>query len=777
MMLLSTTNLHSTTTTTMMMATTRIMKSLVVIVATALILTTTTSLDNKGSRSSSSSGIFVAAEDGVFPCFICTDGGTPTDRDETLATFVGGAIPLSCGLASDIGLTFGYTLEQCATAQVLARNCRCGCPNDPSCAVPVAAPVTPAPTAFEGVYCLICPNGNRATGTNFLGTVQCQDADKMGRDRMFDESQCLAAQTRAAQDDDVCGCIPPSPAPTPAPVVPATPAPVPPTPAPTTALRFPCNICRDGGDLTNSGALLFGFGSMGMGVTCGVAQAIGGPFGPGFTIEQCGIAQALARDTCGCPNETTPSPAGSPSVPGATTSSAPSVGEPKVFCTACFSGEPTFETDAVGGVQCGELDARGRDKEFTSMECLEVQTAVAAAIGDPCMCGVPTAAPSPAPSITPTDFPTTSPSESPSEEPSEVPSLFPSETPSQVPSSSPSNVPSLSPSEVPSLSNEPSEVPSMTPSLSVVPSSTPSMQPSLSSVPSEVPSFEPSVSSQPSNLPSVTPTLSLNPSASPSLVPSVSMVPSFSTCNICGDAGSTIGFEEGFIFVPSSSPNFGGVNFGIRCGAAQTNGDNNEYSPGQCDDLVANNRNCQCTSESPSLAPSTSEAPTSTLEQCCKGTTGTPVTVNGPSFRNLTSSYIADPSNTLEFGSDIACWDVSGVTNMANAFNGQATFNGDISCWDVTGVTNFSSMFADATSFNQDISAWVPSSATDMANMFDGAVSFDVNGNADGFCGTWDDNVPSSPAPDFTLMFRNSACLDPLPPDNPPTSSRFCVTC
>ena len=562
-------------------------------------------------------------------------------------------------------------------------------------------------------------------------------------------------------------------APTPAPVVPATPAPVPPTTAPTTALRFPCNICRDGGDLTNPGALLFGFGSMGMGVTCGVAQAIGGPFGPGFTIEQCGIAQALARDTCGCPNESTPSPASSPSVPAPTTSSAPSVGEPKVFCTACFSGEPTFETDAVGGVQCGELDARGRNSEFTSMECLEVQTAVAAAIGDPCMCGVPTAAPSPAPSVSPTDFPSTMPSESPSTEPSQVPSLSPSEVPSQVPSSTPSNVPSLMPSEQPSLSIQPSQVPSMTPSLSVVPSVTPSIEPSVSSVPSEVPSSTPSLSSQPSNLPSVTPSLSLVPSALPSVVPSVSMEPSFSVCNICGDGGSTIGEPDGFIAVPSSSPNFGGTEFLIRCSAAQTNGDNNEYSPDQCDDLVANNQNCLCTSESPSMAPSVSEAPSSALQLCCGGTTGTPVTVGASAFQDLVSMYIADPSSTSAFGSNINCWDVSGVTNMASAFQGQTTFNEALDCWDVTSVQNFASMFAGASSFNQDISIWDPASATNMSSMFNGASSFNQD-----LC-PWDADVPGVPmAPDFTLMFQASGCPSQLSPDNPPSSSRFCAaTC
>lgn len=148
--------------------------------------------------------------DQLIPCGICTDGGFPTINDAVLASFIGGFLPVTCGQAQAIGLARGYTLQQCATAQALARN-TCGCPNEPTPS-PVSAPSTPAPTAAPPtVFCLICPNGNRVTGLGVLGSLQCQDVDKMGRERKLTSEQCLAAQTRTAQEDDPCDCLPPTP--------------------------------------------------------------------------------------------------------------------------------------------------------------------------------------------------------------------------------------------------------------------------------------------------------------------------------------------------------------------------------------------------------------------------------------------------------------------------------------------------------------------------------------------------------------------------------------
>jgi hypothetical protein len=171
-------------------------------------------------------------------------------------------------------------------------------------------------------------------------------------------------------------CTAPVPGPTP-----ITPAPTVATASPTaiTENLFPCNICREGGTLTRPNAIIFTFGITPFAITCGQAQAFGNL--PGLTLEQCGIAQALARDTCGCPFEPTPAPAAVvPATP------APTVAPPTVFCTVCFNGTPSFSNAAIGGMICGSLDVQARNSEFTSEECLVLQTAAAVAPGDPCQC-------------------------------------------------------------------------------------------------------------------------------------------------------------------------------------------------------------------------------------------------------------------------------------------------------------------------------------------------------------------------------------------------------
>jgi hypothetical protein len=139
----------------------------------------------------------------LFPCNICRDGGSLTEPGGTLVSFLG--FPVSCGLAQIVGITPGLTLQQCAIAQAAAVG-TCGCPNEPTDA-PVMSPVTHAPTAApETVFCLVCPMGQMTMGTGSLGGMQCQDVDMMGRNSELTESECLAAQIRAAQEDDPCGC-------------------------------------------------------------------------------------------------------------------------------------------------------------------------------------------------------------------------------------------------------------------------------------------------------------------------------------------------------------------------------------------------------------------------------------------------------------------------------------------------------------------------------------------------------------------------------------------
>jgi hypothetical protein len=150
------------------------------------------------------------------------------------------------------------------------------------------------------------------------------------------------------------------------------------TPPPQSAIddqRFACNICRDGGQLQRPNALLGTI--LGLPATCGQAQSLGVPGGIGYTVEQCAILQALAIGTCGCPFEPTPAPNATPQ---------PTAAPVTVFCTVCFNGMPASGSGSIGGALCQELDAMGRNDEFTSEECLIIQTAAAVAEDDNCEC-------------------------------------------------------------------------------------------------------------------------------------------------------------------------------------------------------------------------------------------------------------------------------------------------------------------------------------------------------------------------------------------------------
>ena len=77
----------------------------------------------------------------------------------------------------------------------------------------------------------------------------------------------------------------------------------------------------------------------------------------------------------------------------------------------------------------------------------------------------------------------------------------------------------------------------------------------------------------------------------------------------------------------------------------------------------------------------------------------------------------------------IGFWDVSGVTDMKEAFDssivsGADKFNGDISKWDVSRVTTMFAMFYRASSFNGDLAKWDVSGVADMQAMFSEASSF-----------------------------------------------------
>ena len=93
-------------------------------------------------------------------------------------------------------------------------------------------------------------------------------------------------------------------------------------------------------------------------------------------------------------------------------------------------------------------------------------------------------------------------------------------------------------------------------------------------------------------------------------------------------------------------------------------------------------------------------------------------------FTQAIDLWFADQASAAATYGHIRDWNVSGVTNMANAFQNRASFEEDIGAWDVSNVTNMGSMFKNATVFNQDIGEWNMSAVTNMNNMFQNAATF-----------------------------------------------------
>ena len=93
-------------------------------------------------------------------------------------------------------------------------------------------------------------------------------------------------------------------------------------------------------------------------------------------------------------------------------------------------------------------------------------------------------------------------------------------------------------------------------------------------------------------------------------------------------------------------------------------------------------------------------------------------------FFTAVALWFSDEGTATSTYGHISNWEVSAVTDMANAFSGQSSFNGDLSLWDVSSVTNMNSMFRGAESFNGDLSLWDVSSVTAMVDMFMDADAF-----------------------------------------------------
>ena len=123
----------------------------------------------------------------------------------------------------------------------------------------------------------------------------------------------------------------------------------------------------------------------------------------------------------------------------------------------------------------------------------------------------------------------------------------------------------------------------------------------------------------------------------------------------------------------------------------------------------------------------------------------------GPSFpltdANFTQAidlWFSDQASAAATYGHIRDWNVSGVTNMANAFQDRTTFNEDISSWNTSAVTTMNSIFRNASSFNQNVGDWDTSAVTNMFNMFQGATAFNQD------IGDWNTSAVTTLRTSFT---------------------------
>jgi surface protein len=119
-------------------------------------------------------------------------------------------------------------------------------------------------------------------------------------------------------------------------------------------------------------------------------------------------------------------------------------------------------------------------------------------------------------------------------------------------------------------------------------------------------------------------------------------------------------------------------------------------------------------------------------------------------FQQAVNLWFSDVENATATYGHIRDWNVSGVTNMFDAFKDRTTFNEDISGWDVSNVTNMSHMFNRASSFNQSIGDWNVSSVMSMGYMFRDASSFNSP------IGNWNTSFVTN----MSLMFEGATSFN-----------------
>ena len=119
-------------------------------------------------------------------------------------------------------------------------------------------------------------------------------------------------------------------------------------------------------------------------------------------------------------------------------------------------------------------------------------------------------------------------------------------------------------------------------------------------------------------------------------------------------------------------------------------------------------------------------------------------------FTQAIDLWFSDQASAAASYGHIRDWNVTGVTDMSNAFKDRTTFNEDIGAWDVSNVTSMKAMFQSATGFNQPIGGWNVSKVTNMEKMFINAYDFNQD------IGNW--NVSSVTT--MFAMFNTASSFD-----------------
>jgi surface protein len=145
------------------------------------------------------------------------------------------------------------------------------------------------------------------------------------------------------------------------------------------------------------------------------------------------------------------------------------------------------------------------------------------------------------------------------------------------------------------------------------------------------------------------------------------------------------------------------------------------------------------------------------------------------------SSMFAGSGLTDATAFGVNLWDVSGVTNMSNMFNGASSFaNPNLSNWNTSSVTDMSHMFQVAIAFpGTGLEGWNVSLVVDFNNMFsmgDSSEFFDNDGKAKIDLTGWNVSNSTDSSYFFFVNSTDTTTTDPRSPFWTPTTSPMTLT-